>query len=156
MYEQIKIKIELSAEFWDCFPMVDMIVDKDTISQHTVNQKNYTIENTVNLQMDQTHLLQLYRYNKSDNQCVMIDDEKKDQYVIVNNVIVDGINVQNLIWDRCWYEPEYPEVWARQQKQAGIDLESKVVGETWLSHNGMWNFEFSSPFYKFVIKQFKQ
>jgi hypothetical protein len=156
MHEQIKIKIELIAEFWDRFPMIDMVINGDWISQHIIDQRCHTIENTVNLQMGQSHLLQLHRYNKSDDQCQIIDGRKKDQYVIINDVIIDGINVQNLIENQCWYEPEYPEVWARQQKNTGIDLESKVIGETWLSHNGIWNFEFSSPFYKFVIKQFKQ
>lgn len=155
MHEQIKIKINLIAEFWDRKPMVDMLVDKTVISRHIIDQKHYVIENTVDLEMNQTHLLQMHRYNKSDDQCVMNDDgKKKDQYIIIRDIVIDGINVQNLVWDRSWYEPEYPETWADEQKKDGVALEPTVKGETWLSHNGMWNFEFSSPFYKFVIKQF--
>jgi hypothetical protein len=154
MHECIKVKIVLTAEFWDLFPMIDLIIDGITVSQHIIDQKKYTIEDTVDLAMDQPHLLQIRRKNKSDDQCMIVDGEKKDQYVIIDEVVIDGIDVQNLIWDRCWYEPEYPEIWADQQKKAGVVLESKVIGETWLSHNGIWNFEFSSPFYKFVIRQF--
>lgn len=155
MQERIKVRIVLTAEFWDSFPMVDLIMDGVTISQHVINQKTYTIEDTVDLAMDHPHLLQIRRKNKSDDQCIIVDGKQKDQYIIIDEVIIDGVNVQNLIWDRCWYEPEYPETWATQQKNAGVDLESKIIGETWLSHNGNWYFEFSSPFYKFVIGQFR-
>ena len=120
-----------------------------------MNKKFYTVEETVELELNMPHVLQIHRYNKSDDQCVTIEGHKKDQYVIIDNVIIDGIDVQNLIWSRGWYEPEYPVLWASEQAQAGIELETKVLGETWLAHNGIWNFVFSSPFYKFVISQFE-
>lgn len=155
MLERISIVIGLTTEFWDKPPMIDLLVDGVIIATHIINNKTYKIKTTVDLGLGQEHVLQLHRYNKSEGQCVIGDQIKKDQYVIVNDVIIDGINVQNLIWDRCWYEPEYPAVWAQQQQDAGVVLQSKVVGETWLSHNGTWHFVFSSPFYKFVIKQFE-
>jgi len=78
-----------------------------------------------------------------------------DQYVILNQVCIDGIDVQNLIWHRSWFEPIYSTVWKQQQIDAGVALEEKIIGETWLSHNGTWKFEFFSPFYKFIISQFE-
>jgi len=152
--ERILIKIDIIAQFWHHPPMIDMLIDGVVVSQDVIDKKKYSIKNTVNLDINQIHLLQLRRYNKSDDQCVIVDGIKKDQYVIIDSVVIDGVNIQNLIWHRSWYEPQYPEVWAEQQKSAGVDLEPKVIGETWLSHNGTWNFEFSSPFYKFVISQF--
>ena len=155
MIERIEIQINLSGEFWDKFPMIDLILDTDVISRYTINQKKFCIKQIVDLELQKPHRLQLYRYNKFDNQCVIVENKKKDQYVIIDDIMIDGINIQNLIWSRCWYEPEYPEMWAKQQNEKGIELETKIIGETWLSHNGTWNFDFSSPFYKFVISQFR-
>lgn len=153
--ERIKIEIDITAEFWDKPPMVDIIVDNKVIHKHTIDQKKYVIAHEVDLELDKPHCLQIKRYNKTDDQCKIIDGEKKDQYIIIDQVSLDGINVENLIWSRSWYEPEYPAHWKQEQEQAGIMLEQKIIGETWLSHNGVWNFEFSSPFYRFVIKQFQ-
>lgn len=155
MVERIKIKIDLIAEFWDKFPMIDIILDDRMISQHIIDKKLYTIENIVELDLDQDHILQIRRYNKSDDQCVTINDEKKDQYVILDRLSIDDIDVQNLIWNRSWYEPVYPEIWKKEQESEGLSLEDRVIGEIWWSHNGMWNFKFYSPFYKFVISQFR-
>ena len=154
MNEKIKIQIKLTAEFWDKFPIVDLVLDNNRISHHVIDKKQYVIEDVVELEMDKPHLLQLRRSNKSDDQCIEINNQKQDQYVIIDEVSIDGINVENLIWNRSWFEPQYPVLWAEQQKENGIELETKVIGETWLSHNGVWNFEFFSPFYKFVISQF--
>jgi len=153
--ERIKIKINFFAEFWDQYPMIDISIDSIKISTHIINERYHTVESTVDLEMDKSHLLQIHRYNKSDDQCRIIDGEKKDQYIIIKNLLIDGIDIKNLIWSRSWYEPHYPESWVKEQIQAGIDLESKVLGETWLSHNGIWNFRFSSPVYKFIISQFR-
>lgn len=155
MVENIKIQIMLRSEFWDKPPMIDLLINDIKIAHHTIDQKKYSIEDNLSLELGQPHHLKLRRHNKSDDQCVNSDGCTKDQYVIIDTVIIDGMDVQNLIWDRSWYEPQYPKVWAQQQMAAGTNLETKVKGQTWLSHNGVWNFTFFSPFYKFVISQFR-
>ena len=153
--ERIKISVDITAEFWDQPPMVDVFIDGICIGQHVIDSKKYHIEHEVLMRLDANHKLQLKRYNKSDDQCKVVDGEQKDQYIILDRICIDGIDIQNLVWSRGWYEPDYPMVWKQQQELAGTVLESKIIGETWLSHNGMWNFDFFSPFYKFVISQFK-
>jgi hypothetical protein len=155
MNENIKIKIDITAEFWDKLPMVDVILDNKLIHQHVIDQKKYVILHNIELELGKSHHLKLKRYNKTDDQCKIIDGEKKDQYIILDRVALDGIDVENLIWSRSWYEPDYPSIWKKEQEQSGIVLEKKIIGETWLSHNGEWNFEFFSPFYRFVINQFE-
>lgn len=155
MIEAIEIQIDLTAVFWDRFPEADLLIDHVEISKHVIDRPKYQIKNTVSLAMDQPHFLQLSRRGKSDDQCRVVDGQQKDQYIIIDRVSIDGIDIQNLVWSQSWYEPEYPDAWSDQQRAAGIDLETKVLGETWLSHNGVWNFGFSSPFYKFLIDQFR-
>lgn len=157
MKEKIKFNFYLTAEFWDQYPLIDICIDNVcVINKLAINQKNFNISFFNELSLDQEHLLTVYRYNKDDSQCI-IDSKgiKKDQYVILDQLLVDDINIQNLIWHHSWYCPRYSDSYQQSQKNNAIPLESIVPGELWWSHNGVWNFKFFSPFYKFIISQFK-
>lgn len=157
MTETIRFQMYIKSEHWDRYPMIDISVDGVITCQKTLDQSYQIIEFDCVLNLDRQHTLSIKRYNKSDDQCmIMPDATRKDQYIIIDKVIIDGIDIQNLVWHRSWFEPDYPEPWAQQQKKSGIELASKIIGETWLSHNGTWFFEFTSPFYKFVISQFEE
>ena len=156
MKEKIKFDFYLTAEFWDRYPLIDICVnDTVVVSQLVVNQKKFNISFYNELSLDNEYLLTVRRYNKDDSQCVIDSNGiKKDQYVILDQLLIDGIDIQNLIWHRSWYCPKYSDSYQQSQKNNAIQLESVVPGELWWSHNGVWNFKFSSPFYKFVIDQF--
>jgi hypothetical protein len=155
MTETIKFEFWFSAEFWDLKPMLDIAIDGQHTQSCTIDQKNYCTNFVAQLDLNKKHVLTIHRHNKNDSQCVVDQDgNRKDQFVIINRVTIDSIDVQNLLWSRSWYEPEYSESWKQQQIDQGIVLEQQVPGELWLSHNGIWYFEFTSPFYKFVIDQF--
>jgi len=156
MTENIKFEFYFTAEFWDLLPKIDIFVNHLLEGTYHVDKNKYYVCFFKKLDLNQSHLLSIKRYNKNDSQCtVESDGTKKDQYIIIDRVVIDGIDIQNLIWDRSWYEPEYPEVWKQQQISSGIELETSVPGEVWLSHNGIWYFKFRSPFYQFVIDQFR-
>lgn len=157
MQETIKFQLGIKSEHWDRYPMIDISVDGEIRCKRILDQSYQIVEFDCMLDFDNQHTLSIKRYNKSDDQCVVMPDgSRKDQYIIIDKVIIDGIDIQNLIWHRSWFEPDYPNAWAQQQYESGIWLETKVIGETWLSHNGTWFFEFTSPFYKFVISQFEE
>ena len=152
--EKIKFDLYFKSVFWDRPPVLEIQIDSKTVHKSAADQLDYHISFYHTLDFKK-HRLSIVRSNKSDDQCRIIDKEKKDQYVIIERVCIDGIDIQNLIWHRSWYEPDYPRAWAQEQTSAGHLLEKKVIGETWLSHNGTWHFDFFSPFYKFVISQFE-
>jgi hypothetical protein len=155
MQEQINFKFNLTSEYWDLPPKLDISINDQLYWSGAVTEKNQTIEFWANLELHQSHLIAINRYNKFDNQCQISEDgSRQDQYVIINQVIIDNIDIQNLIWHNSWFEPSYPEPWADQQLKQGIVLEEKIPGETWFGHNGLWYFQFTSPFYQFVINQF--
>lgn len=156
MQESIQFKFEFQSEFWDQPPIIDICIDQTLLWSGPVNLKKQTIEFTHTLECGQAHTIAIRRYNKTDDQCVILSNrQRQDQYLIINQVIIDAVDIQNLVGHRSWYEPEYPELWAQQQQAQGIELESKVIGETWLGHNGTWYFQFTSPFYQYVIDQFR-
>lgn len=157
MKETIRFSIGFVSEFWDKPPMVDISIDHILQISSVLDQPAQTIVFDSDINFGSNHVLSIKRHNKSVDQCrVDSDGKQQDQFCSIKKVCIDGIDVQNLIWHRSWFEPDYPEPWAQSQRDAGIVLESKVIGETWLSHNGTWFFEFTSPFYKFLISQFRQ
>jgi hypothetical protein len=155
MKEKIKFNFNFTSEFWDLPPMVDILINQQIMWTGAIAEKKQAVVFFSELDLNKNYILEIRRYNKDDTQCKISDDGVvKDQYLIVDDVIIDDINIQNLIWHNSWFEPVYPETWALEQTKKGIELEKKVPGETWLSHNGTWYFKFTSPFYKFVINQF--
>jgi hypothetical protein len=156
MKERIKFQFDFSAEFWDLPPCVQIQIDDHAAWSGPITTKKASVEFWHELEFDRPHCIALQRSNKNPDQCRLLEDGSRlDQYVTIDRVIIDDINIQNLIWHRSWYEPDYPELWRKQQQDQGITLETQVIGETWLSHNGTWRFEFTSPFYQFVINQFR-
>lgn len=157
MKERIRFQFDFIAEFWDLAPCVQIQIDDHVAWSGSITTKKSTVEFWHELEFNVPHSIVLQRSNKTPDQCRLLEDGScLDQYVILNGVIIDDINIQNLIWHRSWYEPDYPKQWQQEQEASGVVLETQVVGETWLSHNGTWHFEFTSPFYQFVINQFQQ
>lgn len=153
--EKISFELCFRSIYWDLPPVVEVLIDSVSICKEPAVNKEHCIKFFRELDFGQ-HQLQISRSNKFDDQCKISDDGiMQDQYIVLEKIKIDGIDIQNLIWYRSWYEPDYPKEWAAQQKAKGIDLESKAIGETWWSHNGIWRFDFFSPFYKFVISQFQ-
>jgi hypothetical protein len=98
------------------------------------------------------HCLEMHRTGKTNHQMRTIENGKNEgQDVIIKYIKIDGVNIRDMIWTNSYYEPEYPEPWASQQKSQGIELEKYVPGETWLGHNGVWRLNFISPFYRFLM-----
>lgn len=157
MQETIEFNIDFLSKFWDKPPMVEIAIDNQVQWRSSIDKPKLRAEFSTTLDFDKPHQLKIIRSNKTDAQCKISEDGQiKDQYIIIDRVTIDGVDIQNLIWHRCWYEPEYPNLWRQEQESQGVTLEQKVIGETWLSHNGTWFFDFSSPFYKFVISQFRE
>jgi hypothetical protein len=98
------------------------------------------------------HQLSIRRYNKTGNQ-VRINDsgQLEDQMLSIKKITIDDINIRNIIWCKSYNEPEYPELWASQQRAKGINLEKFILGETNFGHNCTWRLEFTSPFYQFIF-----
>lgn len=156
MKEHIRFQFDFIAEFWDLPPCVQIQIDDHVAWSGPITAKKSTVEFWHELEFNVPHAIVLKRSNKHQDQCQLLDDGRRlDQYVIIDHVIIDDIDIQNLIWHRGWYEPDYPEQWRQEQETNGVVLETQVIGETWLSHNGTWRFEFTSPFYQFVINQFR-
>jgi hypothetical protein len=145
--EKIQFDITLVSEFWDKAPEVEILVDDISLMKQLVLQET-TLSFYVDLKMEQPHKLQIKRSNKTPDQCV----DGKDQILKITKIKIDHIDIENIFLSKSYFLPVYPEPWASQQKDLGIELETKVIGESYLGHNGTWVLEFFSPFYRYLIK----
>ena len=152
MSETITFEFELKPTYWDRPPHIEVILDGDTMLEQDI-VKPTTICFTRSVDFNKTHTLAIKRSGKDDSQCC--EDENGnwlDQMLELVSVKIDGINIRDIVWAYSWSEPEYPEPWATEQREQGIELEERVLGETVFGHNTTWKLEFTSPFYKHIMK----
>lgn len=142
--ELIKFQIDVSCQYNEIPPELSVYISQQCKFDQTITQPAQVIKFDHLLHFGQTYHLTLVRSGKSD-----VDPT---QMLIIDRVIIDGINVQNLIWNHSYYEPQYPEIWYQQQVSQGQPPELRVPGETWLGHNGTWNLPFGSPFWRHQIE----
>lgn len=154
--EKIVFEIEVESFFWDRPPRIEVFINDDSKYEAILDKRCTKIRFESLLSFGKSYCLKIKRTGKSDDQCIVdIINGTKDQYIIIKKLVVDSIDIKNLIDSRSWYEPDYPKVWYQEKIDQNCTPESKIIGETWLSHNGIWYFNFSSPIYRFVIEQFR-
>lgn len=148
--ETIGFDLSFAAQFWNNPPCVDVWIDQVKIA-------NLEIDRDQNFRFFQTcefgqHELRLVRHGKTPRETrTGPNGDYETQTLALAGISIDGVNVKNIVWDRCEFFPEYPEPWATEQKKQNIQLESPVPRETVFGHNGIWVFRFRSPFYRFVV-----
>lgn len=145
--ETIPFKIILEADYKFIPPKVQVDINNNTVFEGKLKVQKTIIETVQDLTFGQTHCIKILRSGK--------ENKFPEQTCRVLDVEIDGISVRDLVWHTSQFYPEYPEPWATEQKQQGFTLEYPVFGETIFGHNGTWVFEFSSPFYNFLIQKVK-
>lgn len=140
--EDITFEIFLKPIYPDVPPGVRIFVNNECkhdslIDIDTVVKFNHT------LYFNQPQQLRINRYNKGKSRPV----NDVHQSLILEKIIIDGVDIQNIIYSRSYNEPIYPEQWAKQNP----DLEKIIPAETHFGFNGNWRLNFTSPFYMFVM-----
>ena len=69
-------------------------------------------------------------------------DLLKDQLLHIKSIEIDEIDIGALVYEGV-YTPEYPEPWATQQREAGIELRESFKNVTQMGHNGNGNLHFN-------------
>ena len=154
--EKLKFKLELYATMWDKAPHAEIVVDGKSYynSEITSTQDNPTlIEFEAELEEGKECSLIIKRSNKGRNQTVVNEkgDLLKDQLLHIKSIEIDEIDIGGLVYEGV-YTPKYPEPWATQQKDAGVELKESFTNVTQIGHNGEWRFTFSSPFYMWLLE----
>jgi hypothetical protein len=154
--EKLKFKLELYATMWDKPPHAEiMINDKCFFSGDITGTdlKPDTIVFETELGQDKDYNFTIIRSGKNKNQTMVNDkgDILKDQLLHIKSIEIDEIDIGGLVYEGI-YTPQYPEPWATQQREAGVELRESFKNVTQMGHNGKWEFKFTSPFYMWLLE----
>ena len=153
--EKLKFKLELWATYWDLPPIAEILINDESHyrSEITGTEDNPTvIEFEKELTEGEEYRLHIKRSNKIKGQTVVENGKIiKDQLLHIKSMEIDEIDIGALVYEGV-YTPEYPEPWATQRRQAGIELRESFRNVNAMGHNGVWELKFSSPFYMWLLE----
>ena len=154
--EKLKFKLELYATMWDQPPRAEILInDKSYFAGEITGDENNTevIEFEHVFTEGSDYHLTIKRSGKGKNQTVVNDkgDILKDQLLHIKTIEIDEIDIGALVYEGT-YTPDYPEPWATQQRESGVELPESFKNVTKMGHNGVWQFTFQSPFYMWLLE----
>lgn len=154
--EKLKFKLELYATMWHKPPQAEILIDNHSHFKGDITgdeAKPNVIEFEQELEEGKEYNLIIKRSGKGKNQTVINEkgDILKDQLLHIKSMEIDEIDIGALVYEGV-YTPEYPEPWATQQREAGIELPVSFKNVTNMGHNGQWKFKFASPFYMWLLE----
>jgi len=154
--EKIKFKLELYSTFWRKAPHANIMINEKSYFDGDISSKEQmptVVEFEHELEGDKDYKLIIERSGKNIID-TRVDAEGKiyrDQLLHIKAIEIDEIEIGALVYDGV-YVPKYPEPWATQQIEKGVNLPSSVKNVKDLGHNGTWTFNFSSPFYMWLLE----
>ena len=114
--------------------------------------KPTVIEFEHTLEEGKEYTLKIIRSGKDVKQTVVeAGNIAKDQLLHIKSIEIDEIDIGALVYEGV-YTPTYPEPWATQQRQANNELPVSFKNVTNMGHNGVWELQFSSPFYMWLLE----
>ena len=154
--EKLRFKLELYATMWDKPPHAEILINDHVHFESDITgteDKPDLIEFEHELEEGKEYSLVINSSKKSINQTVVNDkgDVLKDQLLNIKSIEIDEIDIGALVYEGV-YTPTYPEPWATQQHEAGIELQKSFKNVTKMGHNGEWRFKFVSPFYIWLLE----
>ena len=154
--EKLKFKLELYATMWDLPPVAEIKLDDRSYFKSEINgteQDPTKIEFEADLSEGSEYSLIIERTGKKPGRTI-VDKEGniiKDQLLHIKSIEIDEINIGALVFEGV-YTPVYPEPWATQQHESGVDLKDSFTNVTQLGFDGKWVLKFESPFYMWLLE----
>ena len=154
--EKLKFKLELYATMWHKPPQAEILIDNHSHFRGDITgeeSKPNVIEFEQEVEEVKEYNLIIKRSGKGKNQTVINEkgDILKDQLLHIKSMEIDEIDIGALVYEGI-YTPKYPEPWATQQREAGIELPVSFKNVTNMGHDGEWKFKFASPFYMWLLE----
>lgn len=152
--ETITFELHLLSEFWNTPPLATITLDGCEYFNGPVAAGSTVIKFTHTCAFGSPHRLTLDRQGKTDSEVLKNSDGTivAEQFLTIEKIKIDGVDIKNIIWTYSINIPEYPEPWASEYVTAGNILEKEVIGATKFGHNGIWYLDFTSPFYIYIMQ----
>src|SRR6056300_1283278 len=140
--EKLKFKLGLYATMWDRPPHAEILIDDKNHFKGDITgteDKPDLIEFEAEFEEGKDYNLIINRSGKTKNQTVINEkgDILKDQLLHIKSIEIDEIDIGALVYEGV-YTPHYPEPWATQQREAGVELQESFNKVTCIGHNGEW------------------
>ena len=154
--EKLKFKLELYATMWHTPQQAEILINNHSHFKGDITgdeAKPNLIVFEQELEEGKEYNLIINRSGKGKNQTVINEkgDILKDQLLHIKSMEIDEIDIGALVYEGI-YTPKYPEPWATQQREAGIELPESFKNVTNMGHDGEWKFKFASPFYMWLLE----
>ncbi len=154
--EKLKFKLELYATMWDRPPVAEILINNISIVKKEITSSESdadVIEFEHELVDGEKNYLTIRRSGKGNNQTVVNEkgDILKDQLLHIKSIEIDDIDLGAIVYEGE-YTPEYPEPWAKQQRESGNNLRDSFKNVTKMGHDGEWRLKFESPFYMWLLE----
>jgi len=143
MQERVLFELDFQYTYDTVCPKIQVYID----NQHCATLDKQSSCKFYHAQDFGSHELRIERSGK-DHTC-------PEQMVQIQRIRIDGIDIRNMMYHKSVCNPEYPEPWATEQREAGVELEKDIIGETVFGHNCTWSFNYTSPFWHFVMEQIR-
>lgn len=121
------------------FPLIKLMLDGVDLPAYTINQELFTVSVDLDFACKQ-RILVIERYGKTDHN-VSVDTNGnivKDQYFEILDVKIDDTRVPDFIMQSC----------------IRFEFDNQChPGSRFFGPNGIWTFEFETPFVQFVLDQ---
>ena len=117
------------------WPKIRILVDNDIVQEYEFDQKTASIDISMDL-MDGSHVLQIERYSKTDNNVLFVDGAiLKDQSVELLDMFIDNVKL--------------PDMFKYNSKFCynNLELPSTLL---W-GPNGVWSWKFKTPLLENLI-----
>jgi len=100
-------------------------------------------------ELTSTNRLEIVLQNKTND----LITEQSDHWVDIKNIFLDGIGADWLLYKHTYFRHSMSKSWVAEMKKNGYDIQKEYRPGTEIKLNGVFGFEFYSPFWLFKTKQ---
>lgn len=136
---KVDLAFDLKPLWHDIPPMVQVRLDREMLWNAPLTQlKTFLFSQHID---PGVHALEIELLDKSDSDPY--------QALKIQKFSMGRIESPRFVWQAV-YTPRYPEPWATQQKNQGIQLESHLHNTDYLGWNGIWRLQFDVPIFTWI------
>jgi len=142
------INIEIIPHYWNIHPTVMILCNKKLLeSVNNFNQSNQPCLLSYKIPLQSQNDIQICLNNKTNDQTVVENNQIiKDQFIQINDIEIDGVNLTKNMLSKGIFEPIYPTNLAKNKELP------KKINTTQLNFNGAWSLEFSMPIHEWFFQ----
>lgn len=148
--EQIKFEIYLTSEYYKNPPHAEIYINDSLKFSDDIRDRQKIITFWEKLNFDSQYSLKIIRSN-ADEKNYSINGKIANQCLYIDKIIIDNINCEWLLYSNSYAITDYPESYKKYQQERGLEIFDKSYNTT-LIFNTEWYFNFTSPFYIFIMK----